>query len=137
MKKVLIVTHGKFAEGITSALNIILGDNSNIIYLNTYIDDSDFRDNLDILLNENINNELLIFTDLFGGSINQEVIKRLKKQSIDLISGVSLPLLLELLVTGIYWDKDKIRKAIDNAKNQIIYVNDYLETINKNGDDFE
>lgn len=45
--KILIIGHGRFAEGIKSAANIIVGDLSEVTFMNTYVDDIDFHVELD------------------------------------------------------------------------------------------
>ena len=72
--------------------------------------------------------ELIVATDLFGGSVNNEFMKYISRPNVHLIAGVNLPLLLEL-VTGPA-DIDTlplIENAISSAREQILYCNRLLD----------
>ena len=95
--KILVIGHGRFAEGIKSVANIIVGDLSEVTFMNTYVDDIDFHVELDNYFSENKN--VLVLTDLFGGSVNQAIIQYITKVNIDVITGINIPLILEILIS--------------------------------------
>ncbi|MCI5774763.1 MAG: PTS fructose transporter subunit IIA [Erysipelotrichaceae bacterium] len=135
--KLLIATHGTFAEGIKSALQIIVGNVENIATINAYVDECDLKKELDNYFEINKNEELIVCTDLFGGSVNQAIIQKLKEKEFILVTGVNFPMLLELslaLGNG-NPDKEKIRELINNSKEQLMLVNDVLTE--KVEDDFD
>lgn len=130
---ILIVAHGKFAEGLKSALNIILGDYEFDI-INAYVEEIDFKKELKAYINSH--DEICILTDLFGGSVNQEAMKYLSEK-VHIISGVNLPLALEIIMENKNGElsKEKISTIISNTKKQIMYINTL--TFIKVKDDFE
>ena len=126
--KILVIGHGRFAEGIKSVANIIVGDLSEVTFMNTYVDDIDFHIELDNYFSENKN--VLVLTDLFGGSVNQAIIQYITKVNIDVITGINIPLILEILISNTTGNNLDFRQIISSAKEQIVYVNDMLKNLN-------
>lgn len=126
--KILVIGHGRFAEGIKSVANIIVGDLSEVTFMNTYVDDIDFHIELDNYFSENKN--VLVLTDLFGGSVNQAIIQYITKVNIDVITGINIPLILEILISNTTGNNLDFRQIISSAKEQILYVNDMLDNLN-------
>ena len=126
--KILVIGHGRFAEGVKSAAQIIVGDLSEVTFMNTYVDDIDFHIELDNYFSENKN--VLVLTDLFGGSVNQAIIQYITKVNIDVITGINIPLILEILISNTTGNNLDFRQIISSAKEQIVYVNNILENLN-------
>ena len=42
MRKILVATHGHYADGIRSSISILTGMQDNITFINAYVDDTDF-----------------------------------------------------------------------------------------------
>ena len=125
MRKFLIATHGRFASGIKSSLDMIIGAQDNIFVLDDYTDnDSPIQDHLDDILKEiEIGDELVVFTDIMGGSITNQIIQRINSGNAHIVSGVNLPLLIEVVLSDPNEDLQKVLDdAIENAKTQIVYV---------------
>lgn len=72
--------------------------------------------------------ELVIFTDLMGGSVTNQVVRFMPGRNVHIVAGVNLPLLLEVMLA----DKSKpiaevIEQAMADARDQIVYVNNVLK----------
>lgn len=132
--KILVIGHGRFAEGVKSAAQIIVGDLSEVTFMNTYVDDIDFHVELDKCFSNNTN--ILVLTDLFGGSVNQAIMQYITKENIEIITGVNIPLVLEILLSNITGKNLDIREIVSNAKEQIMFVNDVLENSNNDEGEF-
>ena len=126
--KILVIGHGRFAEGIKSVANIIVGDLSEVTFMNTYVDDIDFHVELDNYFSKN--NNVLVLTDLFGGSVNQAIIQYITKVNINIITGINIPLILEILLSNTIGNDLDFRQIISSAKEQIVFVNNMLENLN-------
>lgn len=135
MKKMLLATHGNFASGINSSLEIILGKQEYIYTIDAYIDDINFEDQLDSFLTnyDKTKDTLLVVTDLFGGSVNQKVVNKLQEDdNVHIIAGLNLSLLLELhLLSEEDCTKNNIKSIIETSKQQTQYV----ETIEHDDED--
>lgn len=125
MRKFLIATHGRFASGIKSSLDMIIGAQDNIFVLDAYTENNvPIQDHLDAILNEiEIGDELVVFTDIMGGSITNQIIQRINSGNAHIVSGVNLPLLIEVVLSDPDENLQKVLDdAIENAKTQIVYV---------------
>jgi mannose/fructose-specific phosphotransferase system component IIA len=137
-RKFLIATHGAFAKGIKSSLDIIVGEMDNVFLIQAYLDESKpVEEELGFVL-ETITDadELIIFTDLLGGSVNNIMLRNALHGNVHIVSGFNLPLLLEVLLG----DADSpvtelIENAISNAKEQMVYVNKLITLTNSQNND--
>jgi mannose/fructose/sorbose-specific phosphotransferase system IIA component len=134
MRKFLIATHGSFAKGIKSSLDIIIGETENVSLIEAYIGENksieeELKKVLDDLRQED---ELVIFSDLLGGSVTNQILQQALQENIHIVSGFNLPLLLDILLS----DADSpvteiIENGIHNAKDQIVYVNKLITSKNQ------
>lgn len=136
--KLLIASHGTFAEGIKSALKIIVGNVDDIATINAYVNECDLKKELDAYFETNAEEEIIVCTDLFGGSVNQAIIQKLKEKDFALVTGVNFPMLLELSLAMANGnpDKAKIRELIASSKEQLMLVNDALTANTEDDFDF-
>jgi len=131
MKRFLIASHGQLATGFNSALEVITGEHDNVHIFNCYIDDFNIQEEAKQFLDNYHEDEIVVITDLIGGSVNQVFLKLMGKYKFHLVSGANLSLLLELIVNPTAADsKCSIRETIEQAKSQIVYLNDIEEEIN-------
>lgn len=135
-RRFLIATHGAFAKGVKSSLDIIIGETDNIFLIQAYLDESrSVEDELaEVLETITENEELVIFTDLLGGSVNNIMLRNALRENVHIVSGFNLPLLIEVILG----DADTpvievIESAINNAKEQMVYVNKLI-TLNNDQD---
>lgn len=141
MRKLLVATHGKFAEGIKETTNFIVGDSQNISVISAYTTpEFDMKVEAEKYINElNEEDELIVAVDIFGGSVANTFLRYVDKNKIFIISGLNLPMLIELSV-GIDSKEstdELIKKATQSAKEGIIYINEVLkENIEREEDDF-
>lgn len=129
MKKIIIATHHKLAEGFKNTLNYIAPNTVDILVINGYVDDEPIESQIEKALDQfDSNDQILVFTDLLGGSVNQSFAKTLEEKEIKLVSGLNLPVLLTLAIqfNGNDLSDDDIRSAIKGAREQLVYVNDVL-----------
>lgn len=71
---------------------------------------------------------MIILTDLPGGSVNQMLIRYVKRPQTHLVSGVNLSLVLALILDPGEMDTcSLIRQAIPEARQQMLYINEKVE----------
>jgi fructoselysine and glucoselysine-specific PTS system IIA component len=125
-RKLLIATHSTFADGIRNAMELIAGTQDFVYTLCAYTGEitevtTPVRRFISSLRE---NEELVVVTDLFGGSVNNEFMKYLSNPNVYLIAGVNLPLLFEIVTNFDTGDiNELIEQAITNAKESIRYCN--------------
>lgn len=73
MRKVLVATHGRFAEGIRETMQFIMGDEGTVDVLNAYTSQEfDMHKEAERLVNNlGAGDELIVAADLFGGKCSQ------------------------------------------------------------------
>ncbi|WAC12653.1 PTS sugar transporter subunit IIA [Dyadobacter pollutisoli] len=129
MRKFLIATHGTFAKGAQSSLDIIIGPMENVFLIQAYVEESKGIEEELALIMENISDddELVVFTDLMGGSVTNQILRNALQSNVHVVSGFNLPLLVEILLADTEEPvKEVIANAISAAKEQIVYVNQLL-----------
>lgn len=128
MRKIIIITHKTFADGLKDSLVFFTNMENQIVSISAYEHgDNEFPQ-------EKLQNELskvteddqvFILTDLLGGSVNQKSVGCMNDQ-IFVITGINLPVALEILLS----DKEKlndddIEEIVENASKQLIFMNRY------------
>lgn len=139
MKKIVLASHGKLAEGFLNSLKIIIGDNDNIYTLCAYVDeDKTLSEQIEGLFDKfQSDDEVIIITDIFGGSVNNEFLRQLHNHKFYLISGMNLSLIIDLIVSNSSNDLEtNIKSAVENCKSGIRYCNPLVEQVNLKNEDF-
>lgn len=97
MLKIFISSHGKFAEGIKSSLQILLGKCENITVYSAYLDESSVQEKLDeFYAGVQEADQVVLLSDLYGGSVNSVMYTYLNRENTYLITGINLALVMEL-----------------------------------------
>ena len=96
-REIILASHGKFASGILDSLELIYGKNHSITALDCYTDENfDLTESVSQLFMRYKDKEIIVLTDLFGGSVNNEFLQYIN-QDVYLVAGLNLPLLIELV----------------------------------------
>ena len=141
MRKVLVATHGRLAEGIRETMQFIMGDEGTVDVLNAYTSQEfDMHKEAERLVNNlGAGDELIVAADLFGGSVANAFVQYMPTGKVHVVTGVNLPMLIELAASagGELSAEDLIETAIQTAKEGIVYSNKILsESANAEEDDF-
>lgn len=138
MKKIIIASHQYLAQGLKSTLEYIVPNTVEVIDINAYIENISVENQILTSLEQcNEEEQIFVFTDLLGGSVNQGFIEKITKYNIELIAGANLPIIMTIVLRLGEQDltKDEIREAIEEARDQLVYVNDLLSTQEIDEDD--
>lgn len=139
MRKIILASHHLMADGLKDTIQYVMPDLNQIETICAYMDNQPVEKQFkDALGNINEQDEYLIFTDMLGGSVNQEAIKYLSYPNVYVVTGMSLPIVLSVVLTLKAYDKideTMIRNAIEDAKGQIVYVNDMIKNVGVDEDD--
>ena len=122
--KLLIISHGDFAVGITSTLKTFFQiENVYSACVTQEGGTGDLLDKVHGYLDQWGDELVVICSDLKGGSANQAVLPLLERPNTFLISGMNLSLLLQLgmepEVTA-----EGIREMLEAAKEDMTFIND-------------
>lgn len=99
MRKIILATHGMLSEAFKSTLELLYGtvDNIDCFCMTKEKSDTQAKKELNELISKSDENELIVLTDLLGGSpanICTEMIMR--GHEFRLLAGLNLPMLLTL-----------------------------------------
>ncbi|HEY4110611.1 hypothetical protein [Puia sp.] len=137
MRRFLIVSHGELAGGIRSALELITGVTAGVAILQAYVDENkSVEEEIAGLLGGACDEEeWVVFTDLLGGSITNQVLRVAAELgvmgSVHVVAGINLPLVIEVVMADSSTPvREVLNDAIGMARDQLVYVN---ELINNNG----
>ena len=71
MKKILLASHGRFASGIKSSMNILMGASDNLTVFDAYIDETNVETVIDEFYQTvSEDDQVILMSDLYGGSVN-------------------------------------------------------------------
>ena len=126
MRKFLIASHGRFSSGIRTSLELIIGPVENLYVIDAYAEgnhsaEENIREVMDHLSEAD---EMIVFTDIMGGSITNQVVSQSKGRKVHVVSGTNLPLLIDIVLAGEEIPaREVIEESIGRAKEQIVYIN--------------
>jgi PTS system mannose-specific IIA component len=136
MQEIYIATHGRYAEGIISALNLLIGENDSVTPICAYCGDIGSTAELAIRFeaiaqqSASHGNELVLFTDMPGGSVNNTAVQiMIKYPHAHVISGANLIMLMEFCLSEQTETAQRIQDAIDAASGAMQYMNRLPEVI--------
>ena len=124
MIAIILGTHGKFSLELLKSSEMIFGKQENIecITFETGESADDLVKKYEIAIEKlDIKEGLLFMVDLFGGSpFNAASRIAITKDDIDIVSGVNLPMLLEVFASRDFNTLDEVIKtALDSGKESM------------------
>lgn len=122
-RAILIITHGEFGIELVKSVEMIMGEISDIkaIGLRPGYSVENLRDEANHILDSNTKNgmETIVLVDLLGGSPSNVALSLLKKHDINILTGLNMPMLIELVsLYKEYEDTEEvIKKVLETANN--------------------
>lgn len=139
MKKILIASHGFLAQGVASSIQLLTGITEGITTINAYVNDVDMKDELDNFINSlSKEDEVIAFTDINGGSVNQKVTAEFMKAGIEatIFGGFNLPVILEILLNNKPMTKELADDYIEMSRRELKVSYSQYQSPNVIEDDF-
>ena len=145
MKNIVLVTHGEFATGIVTSLELVYGKSENLETVTIHSSETlkEIIKNIqDKITGFNDNLPTVIITDIAGGSTTQAALEILSSnENTYLLTGLSLGLLLEVVLADMTdsdeENKEILREIIENTRQTINFVNDFSENEMEESEDGE
>lgn len=138
MVKIIIATHHRLAYGFKDTIEYLLPNTVDIIDINAYIENISIENQIkDALSKFSKDEQIFVFTDILSGSVNQQFVKYINDYNIELITGVNLILIMEIILSldDKKMTKEKIKEIIQNASSGIVYVNEKICDLSINEED--
>ncbi|MDF2682963.1 MAG: sugar transporter [Brevibacillus sp.] len=115
MRQYIIASHGIFSKGIMDSVGMIVGQFQNVDCISVVPGDSPETISgkiEELLQTKGDKSEVIVLTDVFGGSVTNSFFPYIKTHNIHVITGVNLPLALEILVAD---EQEELQTVIDAA----------------------
>lgn len=137
MKKIVIASHAKMAKGIQSTLELFIGSDLDVTYMSAYVDDEPaIEEQIETFFNQlKDEDQAVIFTDMFGGSVNQKMVTASQeRENVFIIAGFNLPVVIEVIYGVEVYTHENLKQLVENGKNAMQLVESptaLKETISK------
>ena len=99
--KFLIASHGNLAKGFQSSLDILADKGKELAVINAYVTPEDYTPIIQTFLQSlGTEEQAIILTDLYGGSVNQKIVQEVmttKPDNVFIISNANLAIALSLI----------------------------------------
>lgn len=123
MLKLFLSSHGHLASGLKSSLDILLGNSSNVYIFDAYVDEHSVQFKLDEFYRHvSEDDQVILMSDLYGGSVNQVMVTYLNHPNTTLITGVNLALVLELSIKQGTVSECEIEEIVENSRRMMKVV---------------
>lgn len=113
MQNIILISHGSMAEGVKASLEMIVGkqDHVHVVALTPDGDNRQFEEEL-LKKMKALNGSSLIIADLLGGTPCNVVLSNyLESENVEIIAGMSLPLVIEATLNSTATVKELIQAA--------------------------
>ncbi|EGP4885603.1 PTS transporter subunit IIB [Enterococcus faecium] len=113
MQNIILISHGSMAEGVKASLEMIVGkqDHVHVVALTPDGDNRQFEEELFKKMKA-LNGSSLIIADLLGGTpCNVALSNYLESENVEIIAGMSLPLVIEATLNSTATVKELIQAA--------------------------
>lgn len=131
MRQFIIASHAHFAAGINESVSLLSGERDNVRTLSMYVDgNNDLAAAAAKMLEETPEgDDLVVCTDLFGGSVNNEFTSIVQRRpNTYLVTNMNLPLLIQLLFAEEGRDTAEVIREICAADDtRVKFVNDLID----------
>lgn len=125
--KYICASHGNMASGVKSTVEMFLGKQDDVYAIDAYVEKRDFiQEFLCILESFDSGEEVVVFTDVFSGSVNQMISNYLETYNIKVLAGFNLPLIMEIIMRKAPLSDEDINKVVEQAKEQMVYMNSLI-----------
>lgn len=136
-KHILILTHGKFGEELLRSVEMIVGTVENVssVSLMPGMPPEQFQEQ--VLEKVNLldkDTEILCLVDLFGGSPSNIALRINYERPLRIVSGLSLPLLIEATMQREYLEMNElVEKIVEATQSGCFDISAKMERKNNNG----
>lgn len=119
MNQIVLASHGGLADGARDTLDMIVGDVSNVHTISLARDDKDQIEDRALALIDSFDpsDAVYVLTDMLGSSVNNQMVSlQAKRPEVTVISGMNLPLILEIALSDEPLSEAALAEVIEQSR---------------------
>lgn len=119
MNQIVLASHGGLADGARDTLDMIVGDVSNVHTISLARDDKDQIEDRALALIDSFDpsDAVYVLTDMLGSSVNNQMVSlQAKRPEVTVISGMNLPLILEIAFSDTPLSEEALTAIIEQSR---------------------
>ncbi len=119
MNQIVLASHGGLADGARDTLDMIVGDVSNVHTISLARDDKDQIEDRALALIDSFDpsDAVYVLTDMLGSSVNNQMVSlQAKRPEVTVISGMNLPLTLEIALSEEPLSEAALAEVIEQSR---------------------
>lgn len=123
MKRILLTSHDRLASGLKDTLEFFLGQSEMIDAVDAYVDtSSDYLHKLQRFVDNAEVGEAIIFTDIYGGSVNQQISAMVMEsgKNIPIVTGMNLPIVLSVALADDRLTAERMEGMLKECQLQLV-----------------
>lgn len=135
-RRVIIASHSTLSKGMAETLKFFEGEDAEFVIVTAYVDNKPIEGIIEKIFAD-IPDEVIVLTDLMAGSVNQKFMPRIARPHTHLLTGMNLSLAMALTMesTDSYLTEERINQIVDEARDQVQYVNVALQALSEDDED--
>lgn len=125
MLRVFLASHAHLASGLQSAVELLAGIGDRLFVCDAYVDRGTFDVSgalNDFLADAAPDDQILLLSDLYGGSVNTALVPALVDPRVRLVSGANLAFVLAVLLEDAPIDDDRLAEMVEEARGSLRVV---------------
>lgn len=136
MTDILIASHGHFASGLKSSVDILTGMGDKIKVIDAYVDNTDYTNKITDFI-QNAKRPAVIFTDLMGGSVNQKVVlAAAKEKDIFVVTQTNLAIVMSVFLDSEELTQEHLQELIKQSQVELFKFDDRQSALKDDEADF-
>lgn len=136
MTEILIASHGHFASGLKSSIEILTGMSDQIKTIDAYVDQTDYTGQIKDFI-KTAKRPAVIFTDLKGGSVNQKVVlAAANEKEIYVVTQTNLAVVMSVLLDSEKLTKNHLEELIQQSQVELFKLDEQKQNLAKQETDF-
>ena len=123
MTKFFLSSHGRLASGLKSSIDILLGGCNRLTVFDAYVDENSLEEKLEqFYKNISPEDQVILLSDMYGGSVNSIMYTFLNRPNTTLITGVNLALVIGLVINDGPLSRTMLEETVRQSRDTLKIV---------------
>lgn len=129
MNQIILASHGELAKGMLQTVSMLIGDTQNIYAFGSYREEQSIAVKVRAQLHTfDSTDDIYLLTDIFGGSVNNEMLEILNEfPNVTLLTGMNLMLVIGIASQTNKIGQDTLATIVSESQNGVVNCNKLME----------